>query len=173
MKHVMLARAVWPFFGSVRARATALGRRDLVGYRAASHGGADEDAVLGMRIGSCDRATRAHRPGLSPVPLPGLWQAVQRTAPISPSTSHRLIGPFQRFVAPASSFDHLVGTGEEPVRNREAECMHRSMEGSINHSNLQQPGGILMEPPGLTGYPKARELMERIVKTKINLPSMI
>src|SRR3954462_14922611 len=39
--------------------------------------GADEDAVLGMRVGSCDGATRAHRPGLSPVPLPCLWQAVQ------------------------------------------------------------------------------------------------
>src|SRR4051794_14977685 len=49
-----------------------------VGYRAASHSGADEDAVLGMRIGSRDRATRAHRPGLSPVPLPGVWQTVQR-----------------------------------------------------------------------------------------------
>src|SRR5215203_1216999 len=31
--------------------------------------GADADAVLGMRIGSRVRATRAHRPGLSPVPL--------------------------------------------------------------------------------------------------------
>src|SRR5215212_4776632 len=40
--------------------------------------GAGEDAVLGMRVGSCDRAARAHRPGLSPVPLPRLWQAVQR-----------------------------------------------------------------------------------------------
>src|SRR5215213_7423730 len=49
-----------------------------VGYRAASHRGADEDAVLGMRIGSRDRATRAHRPGLSPVPLSGVRQAVQR-----------------------------------------------------------------------------------------------
>src|SRR5215204_132833 len=42
-----------------------------VGYRAASHRGADADAVLGMWIGSRNRATRAHRPGLSPVPLPG------------------------------------------------------------------------------------------------------
>src|SRR3954453_18628959 len=49
-----------------------------VGYRAASHEGADEDAVLGMRVGSRDGATRAHRPGLSPVPLPCMWQAVQR-----------------------------------------------------------------------------------------------
>src|SRR4051794_41869753 len=39
-----------------------------VGYRAASHRGVDENAVLGMRIGSCDGATRAHRPGLPPVP---------------------------------------------------------------------------------------------------------
>src|SRR3954451_711147 len=31
-----------------------------------------------MRIGSCDGATGAHRPGLPPVPLPRLWQAVQR-----------------------------------------------------------------------------------------------
>ena len=37
-----------------------------VGYRAASHRGADEDAVLGMRIGGGDGATGAHRPGLSP-----------------------------------------------------------------------------------------------------------
>src|SRR3954465_10943290 len=48
-----------------------------VGYRAASHRGADADAVLGMRIGSCDGATRAPRPGLSPVPLPHVRQAVQ------------------------------------------------------------------------------------------------
>ena len=40
--------------------------------------GADEDAVLGMRVGSCDRATGAHRPGLPPVPLPRMRQAVQR-----------------------------------------------------------------------------------------------
>src|SRR5215203_4545018 len=50
----------------------------LVGYRAASHGGVDADAVLGMRIRSCDGATRAHRPGLPPVPLPYVRQAVQR-----------------------------------------------------------------------------------------------
>src|SRR3954464_15554745 len=31
------------------------------GYRAASHRGADEDAVLGMLVGSCDGATRAPR----------------------------------------------------------------------------------------------------------------
>src|SRR3954469_2612548 len=50
-----------------------------VGYRAASHRGADEDAVLGMWVAGRDGATRAHRPGLSPVPLPTLRQAVQRT----------------------------------------------------------------------------------------------
>src|SRR4051812_7133660 len=51
----------------------------LVGYRAASHGGgADEDAVLGMRVGSCDGAARAYRPRLSPLPLPTLRQAIQR-----------------------------------------------------------------------------------------------
>src|SRR3954447_14760970 len=50
----------------------------LVGYRAASHGGADADAVLGMRVGSCDRAARAYRPRLSPLPLPTLRQAIQR-----------------------------------------------------------------------------------------------
>src|SRR3954451_13614887 len=49
-----------------------------LGYRAASHGGVGENAVLGMRIGSRDRATRARRPGLPPVPLPRVWQAVQR-----------------------------------------------------------------------------------------------
>ena len=38
----------------------------------------DEDAVLGMRIGRRHGASRAHRPGLSPLPLPCLWQAVQR-----------------------------------------------------------------------------------------------
>src|SRR5829696_5629612 len=52
--------------------------RARVGIGPASHRGADEDAVLGMRIGSRDRATRAHCPGLSPVPLPSLRQAVQR-----------------------------------------------------------------------------------------------
>src|SRR4051812_49404171 len=55
-----------------------LADEDSVGYRAASHSGADADAVLGMRIGSRDGATRAHRPGLSPVPLPRVRQAVQR-----------------------------------------------------------------------------------------------
>src|SRR3954471_12265777 len=40
-----------------------LADKGSVGYRAASHRGADEDAVLGMRIGSCDGAPRAHRPG--------------------------------------------------------------------------------------------------------------
>src|SRR4051812_2692010 len=88
------------------------------------------------------------------------------TAPISPSSSRRLIGPSQRFVASASSFDHLIGTGEEPVRNREAECMHRSMEGSINHSNLQQPGGILMEPPFMTTAVQ-RSLLERRRESKM------
>jgi lipoyl synthase len=48
-----------------------------VGYRAASHTGADEDAVLGMWVGGSNRAAGAHRPGLSPVPLPHLRQAVQ------------------------------------------------------------------------------------------------
>src|SRR4051812_44088497 len=54
-----------------------LAEEGSVGYRAASHRGADADAVLGMRIGSRDGATRAHRPGLSPVPLPYVRQAVQ------------------------------------------------------------------------------------------------
>src|SRR5215204_1159883 len=31
--------------------------------------GVDEDAVLGMRVGGGNRASRAHRPGLPPVPL--------------------------------------------------------------------------------------------------------
>src|SRR3954470_11457227 len=63
--------------GSVRARAIAPWlRRAWVGYRAASHGGADEDAVLGMRIASRVGATRAHRPGLSPVLLSRVRQAV-------------------------------------------------------------------------------------------------
>src|SRR3954453_23546578 len=67
--------------GSVRARAIAPWlRRAWVGYRAASHGGADEDAVLGMRIGSRDGATGAHRLGLSPVPLSRVRQAVQRAS---------------------------------------------------------------------------------------------
>jgi len=47
------------------------------------------------------------------------------------------------------------------------------MEGSINHSNLQQHGGILMEPPFMTGCPKAHELMEKIMNATINLPSMM
>src|SRR5215212_4359805 len=36
--------------------------------------GADEDAVLGLWLAGRDRALRAHRPGLPPVPLPRLWQ---------------------------------------------------------------------------------------------------
>src|SRR5687768_4760060 len=55
-----------------------LAEEGSVGYRAASHRGAGEDAVFGMRIGSRVGATRAHRPGLSPVPLPYVRQAVQR-----------------------------------------------------------------------------------------------
>src|SRR3954470_11848124 len=55
-----------------------LAEEGSIGYRAVSHRGVDADAVLGMRIGSCDRAPRAHRPGLSPVPLSCMWQAVQR-----------------------------------------------------------------------------------------------
>src|SRR5215213_9043050 len=48
-----------------------------VGYRAAPHEGVDEDAVLGMWIAGRDGAARAHRPGLSSVPLPRVRQAVQ------------------------------------------------------------------------------------------------
>jgi hypothetical protein len=51
--------------------------RARLGIGPASHRGVDEDAVLGMRIGSRDGATRAHRPGLPQVPLPFMWQAVQ------------------------------------------------------------------------------------------------
>src|SRR3954469_16398310 len=40
--------------------------------------GVDEDAVLGMQVAGCHGATRAHRPGLSEVPLPPMRQAVQR-----------------------------------------------------------------------------------------------
>src|SRR3954471_310492 len=49
-----------------------------LGYRATSHGGVGENAVLAMWIASCDGPTRAHRPGLPPVPLPRVRQAVQR-----------------------------------------------------------------------------------------------
>src|SRR3954464_16084075 len=62
----------------------ALADGGLVGYRAASHGGVDADAVLGMRIRSCVGATRAYRPGLSPLPLSCMWQAVQRALRHSP-----------------------------------------------------------------------------------------
>src|SRR3954454_15874275 len=37
------------------------------------------DAVLGLWVAGRDGAPRARRPGLSPVPLPGVRQAVQRT----------------------------------------------------------------------------------------------
>jgi SWIB/MDM2 domain len=40
--------------------------------------GVDEDAVLGMWVAGRHGAIRAHCPGLSPVPLPRMWQAVQR-----------------------------------------------------------------------------------------------
>src|SRR3954453_13424262 len=49
-----------------------------VGYRAASHRGADEDAVLGLWVAGRDGAAGAHRPGLPPVPLSCVRQAVQR-----------------------------------------------------------------------------------------------
>src|SRR5215212_4686587 len=67
------ARTVWP--GRSRWVLSGLAPPPLaeegsVGYRAASHRGADEDAVLGMWIASRHGATRAHCPGLSPVPLP-------------------------------------------------------------------------------------------------------
>src|SRR3954447_10059037 len=47
-----------------------LANEGSVGYRAASQTGMDEDAVLGIWIAGRHGATRAHRPGLSPVPLP-------------------------------------------------------------------------------------------------------
>src|SRR5436853_4369439 len=90
--------------GSVRARAIAPWlRRAWVGYRAASHGGADEDAVLGMRIGSRDGATRAHRPGLSPVPLSRVRQAVQRRTRI------RFHGPIRAPTAEARQTSDRTG----------------------------------------------------------------
>src|SRR5215203_4466792 len=52
--------------------------RAWLGIGPASHRGVDEDAVYRMWLGSRDRAIRAHRSGLSPVPLPSLRQAVQR-----------------------------------------------------------------------------------------------
>src|SRR5215207_5876681 len=52
--------------------------RAWLGIGPASHRGVDEDAVYRMWLGSRDRATRAHRSGLPPVPLPSLRQAVQR-----------------------------------------------------------------------------------------------
>ena len=51
--------------------------RAWLGIGPASHRGVDEDAVYRMWLGSRDRATRAHRPGLPPVPLSGVRQAVQ------------------------------------------------------------------------------------------------
>ena len=57
-------------------------------------GGADGDAVCGVRVGGGDRAIRTHRSRLPQVPLPRLWQAVQRVfghgaepGPIPPPTS--------------------------------------------------------------------------------------
>src|SRR4051812_7593977 len=71
--------------GSVRARATApWPTRVRLDIGLASRTGVDEDAVLGMRIGGGDRAAGAHRPGLSPVPLPHVRQAVQRALRHSP-----------------------------------------------------------------------------------------
>src|SRR4051812_36222668 len=66
---------VWRFCQGSRHRLWPT--RAPLGIGPASHRGADEDAVLEMWVGSSDRAAGAHRPGLSPVPLPRLWQAVQ------------------------------------------------------------------------------------------------
>src|SRR3954467_13517276 len=66
-------QGVWGVLPGLAPR--PLAAEGSVGYRAASHGGPAEDAVLGMWIGSRDGATRAHRPGLAPVPLPRLGQA--------------------------------------------------------------------------------------------------
>ena len=48
------------------------------GYTAAPRRGGGEMRCIGMRIGGRDGAARAHRPGLPPVPLPHVRQAVQR-----------------------------------------------------------------------------------------------
>ena len=53
------------------------GTRARVGVGLASHEGADADAVRGMWVAGHHGATGAHHPGLSPVPLPRLWPAVQ------------------------------------------------------------------------------------------------
>src|SRR3954463_13349354 len=65
--------------GSVRARAIApWPTRVRLDIGLASHRRADADAVYRMRLASRDGATGADRPGLSPVPLPYVRQAVQR-----------------------------------------------------------------------------------------------
>ncbi len=50
------------------------------GYSAVPHGRGERDAVRGMRVRGGHGATRGHRPGLSQVPLPPVWQAVTMSA---------------------------------------------------------------------------------------------
>src|SRR5689334_20944050 len=65
--------------GSVRARARQpvwLAKMARVGSRISGVG--IGDGVCGLRLRRCDGAAGAHGPGLSPVPLPRVRQAVQR-----------------------------------------------------------------------------------------------
>ena len=62
--------------GFVRSRHCRWPTRARVGRGPPLTKGAAADAVLGMRVGSCDRAAGAHCPGLPPVPLPPVRQAV-------------------------------------------------------------------------------------------------
>src|SRR5215211_3993791 len=99
--------------------------RARVGIGPASHRGADEDAVLGMRIGSRDRATRAHCPGLSPVPLPYVRQAVQRALRHSaepdpiPVRCHRARGALapalQAELIPTRADHHALAQSRRPM----------------------------------------------------------
>src|SRR5215211_8672452 len=82
-RNVPVPRQLWrrrrSEVGSVSTRARLadwLARVPGVGFGTSEPG--IGDGLCGLRLRRCDGAAGAHGPGLSPVPLPGLRQAVQR-----------------------------------------------------------------------------------------------